>query len=245
MKKLSVIIPSRTEEYLHQLITSLFDKEPNWQSVNDWTIFVGDNGLTPAYADYLRSIGVIVYSVVDPFVFAKAINDGVKMSALDSDLLIMNDDAYFLTQNPLAQAMSIAKMAEDQHFGVIGIQVATGGVGNPDQARTVQRGTILETNVTVCFMGALIPRNVWNSVGELDESFVGYGFEDADFAIRVRRAGHKLGISSDIQIHHGLGGKEWNSTYRSVYDGVTMARMGKRARKIFDDKWNTYHQETI
>jgi GT2 family glycosyltransferase len=245
VEMLSLIIPTRTQEFTHQLILSLNKTQPGWQSCPDFKVYVGDNGLPTEYVRFLQSIGVKVYGVPDPFVFAKAINSGVKIADQYSDLLIMNDDAAFLSDQPLTQALMLADSARQHNFGVIGAQVATGGVGNTDQAKDVAPGSLLETDITICFICALIPRNVWNRVGSLDEAFVFYGFDDSDWSTRVKKAGYRLGVTSDIKVSHGLEGKDWHSTYGKMYDGVTLARMGKKARKVFDDKWKTHYQDTI
>ena len=48
----------------------------------------------------------------------------------------------------------------------------------------------------------LVPREAWNRVGELDESFEVGMFEDDDFSLRLRRAGYRVLAAEDCFIHH-------------------------------------------
>ena len=49
---------------------------------------------------------------------------------------------------------------------------------------------------------AMMPRRIWDEIGELDEGF-GIGmFEDDDFSLRIRKAGYRLLAVDDCFIHH-------------------------------------------
>jgi GT2 family glycosyltransferase/glycosyltransferase involved in cell wall biosynthesis len=82
------------------------------------------------------------------------------------------------------------------------------------------------------FFCVVMPREVYERVGELDERFgLGY-FEDDDYCRRVRDAGYTFGFVRDAFVHHwqeasfGLLGKD---TYLSIY---------YQNQSQFEAKWN-------
>lgn len=64
----------------------------------------------------------------------------------------------------------------------------------------------------------IIPRRVWQEVGEYDERFLDYGFEDADYCYRVRLAGFRL-IDMWLPIKHiGKGSLDLRPDYPQIYE---------------------------
>jgi GT2 family glycosyltransferase len=67
-------------------------------------------------------------------------------------------------------------------------------------------------------------------VGLLDERFVGYGFDDDDYSLRVRLAGLLVGIHDGCYCDHG----SLKSSYRG--EPKTAANLVENGR-IFRQKW--------
>jgi GT2 family glycosyltransferase len=62
-----------------------------------------------------------------------------------------------------------------------------------------------------------IKREVINKVGLLDEeTFKGYGAEDADYSKRVKLAGYKLAVAPQIKVTHGVDRKGTETFMRNV-----------------------------
>lgn len=80
----------------------------------------------------------------------------------------------------------------------------------------------------VCFYATLIPRKVWNKVGELDEDFK-TGYEDTDYCVRARSLGIRCGIVLDALIWH-FGGV--------TSEGYLTEEMKKMNKQTFDQKWS-------
>jgi GT2 family glycosyltransferase len=84
---------------------------------------------------------------------------------------------------------------------------------------------------TAAFFCAMVPRAVWERVGELDEGFeVGF-FEDDDYAMRLRAAGYEVACAEDTFVWHRLS---------ASFDALAEARrreIFERNRKRFEAKW--------
>lgn len=235
---LTIVVPSKTRDFLHHLLASLNAFQRGWQHEQKWRMVVADNGLPREYTEFLVANGIKVVGVPDPFCFSKAVNSAVALGIPNSHIVVMNDDASFTSMNPLETIGEVIERGQAEGFGVIGT-VVNGGVGNIDQSfaqRPTKPKVIRETRMTVCFVCALIPRPVWDKVGIMDETFTGYGYDDNDYCNRVLRAGYNLGVSSDLIVSHGIG-LPYSSTYGRLYDGSEIASMTKKAKKIYMKKW--------
>ncbi len=51
-------------------------------------------------------------------------------------------------------------------------------------------------------MATVIPRWIWDEIGPLDQEYVGYGWDDTDYFLRVLHAGYKIGITGAACIRH-------------------------------------------
>ncbi len=78
---------------------------------------------------------------------------------------------------------------------------------------------------------ALVPRAVWERVGELDVQFGMGMFEDDDFSLRVRRSGLRVATAEDCFIHH-FGQGSFGKLSSEVYDQVF-----KTNQRRFEEKW--------
>jgi GT2 family glycosyltransferase len=84
----------------------------------------------------------------------------------------------------------------------------------------------------------MLPRRIWEEVGELDEGF-GLGlFEDDDYTCRVRAAGYETACAEDVFVHH--------------HQSATLSRLPKeehdalfeRNRIYFESKWGPWRRPT-
>lgn len=233
VNRLSVIIPSRNADNLAACVRAVRQYEP------DLRIIVVDDGVNwdryiSLIPDMVQSITGNVVDGVKPFVFARNVNRGITAAGTD-DVVLLNDDALITTFRGFSElqiALSDPWRTTGLFFGYGIISPAINNVGNPNQflqppgARSWAR---IETRM-LCFACVLIPRRTIDLVGLLDERYTGYGLDDDDYSLRVRRAGLRLGVYDGCFVDHG----SLKSSYRgdAGAGGDFMPNM-----KIFIEKW--------
>ena len=78
---------------------------------------------------------------------------------------------------------------------------------------------------------ALIPRPVWQALGELDENFTAGMFEDDDYSLRARRAGYRVVTAEDCFVHH------FGQGSFSQLEPQESERIFEMNRERFEKKW--------
>ena len=78
---------------------------------------------------------------------------------------------------------------------------------------------------------ALMPRAVWERIGEMDTRYEIGMFEDDDLSIRIRQAGYGVYASEDCFVHH------FGQGSFSQLDPQTYNRIFETNRKRFEEKW--------
>jgi hypothetical protein len=234
VRQIALLIPTRTDEYFIRLWSSLNRREPGWEE--RCVMVLGDNGLAMHYGHP----GVLQVELPpEPFVFAKAINACAAAVSPEHDLMVLNDDTTFESDQPITTLQRI--LERERAIGKVGLisPRITGGCGNPDQQALVPLGRMLLTNIALCFIGVAIPRETWDKVGPLDERFIEYGCDDVDYALRVQEVGLELGVTSDVVLHHhGLDASTpMHGTFGKVHGMERLGDMAQRARAMLVDKW--------
>lgn len=205
---LSVIVPSRNAANLFVSAGAVRRSDP------DADIIAMDDGLSAVPPGVIRVPGS------KPFIFARNCNLGIEFAG--GDVVLLNDDAAIIDGS--FSAMQRAAV-EHPEYGVISAACATASYPQRPQGtglRVVDR--------MVAFFAVLIPRRTIDVVGLLDERFVGYGHEDDDMCLRVRKAGLKIGVFDGCIVEH----ESLKSTFRSASDIWEQFHMG---RSIFRMKW--------
>lgn len=213
MNPLCVVIPSKNETNLVTCVNAVRDKEPGVRIVVVDDFPAGTRPVGPFFNDVDWREGI------HPFVFARNINLGIAGCPKDSDVVLLNDDAVLETRNGLTKMQR--ELVFNPEYGLLGATC------------TPHATTIREERYMVPFICVLIPRRTIEIVGLLDERFVGYGYEDDDYCLRVRLKSMKVGTYTGCYVNHS----SLKSTFR-----VTSSRPPglALAREIFCDKWGSH-----
>jgi len=211
----SVIIPSNDPRKLRRCIDSLVEAQPD---IDPARVVIVSDGLPLRLRWELR--GARWVRGRRPFVFAQAINAGVAATEPGSDIVILADDVRLDTTG------AIDKLAAASEGAAAVAPVVDGLCGQVAQ-RAMSTAPTAEWLAFIC---VYIPRAVWDDVGELDERFVGYGYDDVDWCLRARDHG-PLRVARDVLITHID-----DSAYRS---DAGWLKLYADNRVRFEEKWAT------
>jgi GT2 family glycosyltransferase len=215
---LTVVIPSRNAANLDACVASVLQNDA-CDIVVAWDRSRG-NGWLP------RGRGYRVRDVETDFVYARNCNIGID-AADSSDVILLNDDALLATP-----AGFTAMQEQAQAHPEYGVIAAATNVAGQALQKPMGQG-LREVPRMVCFVCVLIPRRTIDLVGKLDEEFVGYGYEDDAYCLRVRRAGLKVGVFDGCFVDHG--------SLKSTFRGDTYPHAGfEQNRRIFVGKYGSH-----
>lgn len=191
----TVVILSGNPTNLAACVYALLANEPELQPSDILVVHDKDaRGCEPRLPQGIRWV-----PGARPFVFARNANIGIE--AAGGDVFLLNDDARLQTFRGLTTLYET--WAKCPTLGLVAAAVQ-GPCGNPRQraGHPCNPGMTLEPD-RLCFIGVLIPRRIYEQVGPLDEQFVGYGYDDDDYSLRVRQAGYHLATFGSCILDHG------------------------------------------
>lgn len=236
---LRTIIPTRSDD----LIVTCLDAMERSESGSTRSVIVGDNGLTIDLEG--RYPGITRVQVPKcPFIHMQALN--AMIDAFDYiggersyDICVMGDDCNVTTPNWLTRSERLLGNWP-REAGMLNF-VETGLLAFGDYShwhRTVtERGTLdtepFYTPSTQPLAGSLIPRRVYNAVGKFDERFVGYGYDDVDYCVRILHTGMQVGLTGVAQYQH----KGRVTFERELKGNGTLITMSTLNRVLFYEKW--------
>lgn len=148
------------------------------------------------------------------FSMAGNANLGWKEVNKGSDLLYVGDDVRFHDSNTIKKLSEIAH--SDENIGMLSPKII-GGADNDLQKNPPQEATYSISSRYLALVCTFIKREVLDKVGYLDdETFKGYGWEDADYNRRVVNAGFKLAVTPWVSVHHGIDRQGTETFMRNV-----------------------------
>lgn len=217
----SVIIPTRNNKLLlEKCIASIISKTtyPNFE-----ILIVNNNSDEPETLKYLDEIRLTgKFRVIDdpsPFNFS-AINNRVARGAEGEFICLLNDDTEVITNDWLTEMVSIgsqpgvgivgAKLYYPdntlQHGGVI---LGIGGVAGHSHKYLPrsERGyfgriSLIHELSAVTAACMLVRKSVYFEIGGFDEENLTVAFNDIDFCLKVRNAGHKIIWTPFAELYH-------------------------------------------
>lgn len=201
--KYSIVIPTynHCDDLLKPCIESIF----KYTNMADVELIISANGCVDNTKEYLnvlseqfRILGFeknlnVVWSDA-PTGYAKATNDGIKVSTADK-IILLNNDAFLLPQEKDTWLnMFMKPFIEDPRCGISAPLTGFSEPAGRDFA---------------IFFAVMIDRKVFDKIGLLNEIYGKGGGEDTEFCIEAENAGFKVilcGIlewSEDIMLHVG------------------------------------------
>ncbi|MDM0081949.1 glycosyltransferase family 2 protein [Variovorax sp. J31P179] len=218
----SLIIPTRNAvELVRQCIESIQRKT----TYPRYEIILVDNGSDdPAALDYFRQLGqqpgVRVIRDDRPFNYS-ALNNAAVESASGELVGLVNNDIEVISPDWLSEMVSIALQPgvgavgarlwypdmRLQHGGII---LGIGGIAGHSHKRLqsgdaghFQRAVVVQSLAAVTAACMVVRKDIYRSVGGLDEEHLQVAYNDVDFCLRVREAGYRNVWTPHAElIHH-------------------------------------------
>ena len=206
----SLIIPTRNAaELVRQCIESIQRKT----TYPRYEIILVDNGSDdPAALDYFRQLGqqpgVRVIRDDRPFNYSALNNAAVELAS--GELVgLVNNDIEVISPDWLSEMVAIALQPgvgavgarlwypdmRLQHGGII---LGIGGIAGhshkrlqPGDAGHFQRAVVVQSLAAVTAACMVVRKDIYRSVGGLDEEHLQVAYNDVDFCLRVREAGYR------------------------------------------------------
>ena len=214
-KPWTAVIPSDSVENLEPCLQALVKAHPHCDEGDIVVVSrkIKEPFVTPKFT--------LVRDPVEAFNFARRANFGI-LKAGKKDVVLMGDDVEVVTPN------AFDLMMEEASFRILSASVR-GRVG-PWWQREGQNSAEVPF---VSFICVYLPRPVLRIIGEFDEGFPGYGYEDTDYCVRAKRKGLSVGVCGRAVVEHGVRIK---SSFMEAFK-AELPGMEDAARRAFLQKW--------
>lgn len=163
----------------------------------NYQLIIINDGSGKETTEYLESLENVLYLHNEESVgWCKAINQGLEYVIGDYIVLANND----IVVTPKWSEKFIKHFENDKSLGIIG--PTTNQVDGYQHIDFNKQGVDFQYADVLTFFCVMMRNEVFRKVGNLDERFGLGGQDDADYAIRIRKAGYKVGIARDVFIYH-------------------------------------------
>lgn len=241
VNKTAIVILSYNSK---QLISQCIDSIRANCFESECEIIVVDNSVDVETIDYLKSVsGIKLRLNEENSGFPKGCNQGIEMSDVDSDILLLNNDCIMTHNGLFMLRMNMYENAKVGACGSITNYASNGQLlglfadGDSIETREkiikINNSNILNSYIRKSWLVGfclLLKRTVLNNIGVLDEQFSPGNFEDNDICIRIGKAGYELRLCYNSYVTH-LGSQSFGKDFEK-YKGIIETNRNK-----FIEKW--------
>lgn len=181
--------------------------------------------------------------------FAAANNQGLAIASGEY-LVLLNNDTYV---TPGWARTLLNHLRRDNSIGLIG--PVTNNIGNEAKINIAYKGMdeMLHASAsytrrhigktlplrTAAFFCVMMPRDVYQRVGQLDEAFGRGFFEDDDYCRRVEQLGLRIVCAEDVFIHHYL-----SASFKKMKSQERQA-LFEQNKVVYEAKWGKWIPHTF
>lgn len=212
-----VIVSYNSLEWLEPCLNSL-----SAQTYSPIEVIVVDNASQDETADWIKTNypDIVLLRIEKSYPLATAINRGI-ITASGRYFLILNPDVQLETD---AVAHLVAVANQDQSCAAVAAKLRftwapqfLNGIGNSVGALSWGTDNCLghldlgqfdhwREVPSACFAATLIPKEAWQAVGTIDQSFPMY-YEDSEWSYRARLFGYKVRTAPQAVVYHAFGSR--------------------------------------
>jgi GT2 family glycosyltransferase len=201
MRDATIVILSKKVDLVRAAVASVIATH---RSLTWCEFLIVDDGLADRPALFDR---IAYCDGIKPFSFAGNVNVALRHVAPDRDVVLMNDDVRCVTPDALGKLRWAAY--QRPRIGIAtAVTIPRGWDMAPSPApphvHDEQADEIwTETDHTLAFPLVYLKRDLIQDVGLMDESLVGYGYDDYDYCLRAYLAGFEVVVMPRVLIAHG------------------------------------------
>ncbi len=218
--KIAIVIPFKDQvKYLRTCLSSIFQKT---KYTNFEIILVDNLSEEKATQDYLSNYemvdNVTILKYDQPFNYSKINNWAIDQTDADV-VLLLNNDIKVITDKWLTKLYRYLQLSDvgavganllypdmtSQHSGlVMGIGGVAGHAFKGLDSRLFHYFLDgITRNVSGCTAACLmVYKSVWKEVGGLNQDDLKVAFNDVDFCLKIRDAGHQILYIPEVQLYH-------------------------------------------
>jgi len=173
------------------------------------------------------------------FCYSTNVNLGLSLVDKDADVLLIGDDVRFKDYHTIEKLNALAY--SESSIGLLSPRII-GGADNTLLTDPPQEQSLIYSERYIPLVCTYIKRKALDSVGlgGLDaEAFdKGWGWDDVDFSRRVRNSGLRLGVTSRVEVIHGVKRRGTESLFRNEKgDNEAMRRLDDINAQAYLKKW--------
>jgi GT2 family glycosyltransferase len=215
----------------------------------NWELIIVDNASEDGTIDFLQSYQISrsnVKLILNEENIGFAAGNNVGLEAAQGDyLIILNNDTYV---TPGWMTDLTRHLRNNENLGLVG--PVTNNIGNEAKIKisysgmdemcekafqyTASHTRQLLYSDRLAFFCVAMRRDVYKTVGALDENFGRGFFEDDDYCNRVHAAGYETAIAEDVFIHHHL------SASFNQLDDFVRKELFEKNKAIYEQKWGKW-----
>jgi GT2 family glycosyltransferase/glycosyltransferase involved in cell wall biosynthesis len=244
--KVSIIVLAYNQRWFTEVCLGSIERFTRYQNIEVVVVDNGSTDDTPQWLAHWTSTRPWTKVVRNEWNlgFPAGNNSGARV-ATGEYLVFLNNDT-FVTDGWVGDLL--AHFRRDRKLGLLG--PVTNSSGNESVIRInyedMERMAIEARAYTASHRGertyphvlhwfcVMLPRSIWQEVGELDEGFGLGTFEDDDYTYRVRAAGYETACAEDVFIHHHHSAS-FGRLPQAEYD-----ELFARNRRYFESKWGQW-----
>lgn len=193
-KPVTIVVLSKYWDVLQPFLDSLKFVPQQNPLIQDIAIVVDGPDIAP-----VNLSGGRITIIPGPEKFSMAGNGNIGLMAVsaENDILYCGDDIRFLEPNTIEKLQEAAY--SDPNIGLLSPRL----IGRGSSSQVNPKPGISEVRpLEMWFPCIYIKREVIEKVGYLDEQFNDFGSDDLDYCIRVKLAGYKLAVTSNVAVKH-------------------------------------------